>query len=106
MTAATVHRRARAIAWEIGRPVRFVLVIAIRAYRLTLAGVMGGRCRFHPSCSEYAERAIADLGVMRGVPLAVWRLIRCTPLSAGGIDYPPARPVQYDAVTRDGRAAA
>src|SRR5947208_2427536 len=73
--------RARAALWTAGRPVRTALVLLIRLYRVTLGGMLGGQCRFHPSCSVYAEEAISRLGVMRAVPLAAWRILRCSPLS-------------------------
>jgi putative membrane protein insertion efficiency factor len=63
----------------------------IRLYRITFGLVTGGHCRFHPSCSAYAEQAVRELGVARGVPLAVWRILRCGPWTAGGVDYPPSR---------------
>jgi len=85
----------RGAAWTIGTPVRLTLVGLIRLYRSTIGQLLGGRCRFHPSCSAYAQQAIAELGVGRGVSLAVWRVLRCGPWTAGGIDYPPS----YDAVT-------
>ncbi|HOF09278.1 MAG TPA: membrane protein insertion efficiency factor YidD [Opitutaceae bacterium] len=48
-------------------------------------------CRFYPSCSHYAAEALRVHGVWRGLALAVWRLLRCTPLSKGGIDPVPKR---------------
>jgi putative membrane protein insertion efficiency factor len=90
-------------AWAGGAPVRAVLVGLIRLYRLTLAGWVGGQCRFYPSCSEYAEGAIRNAGAVRGLALAVWRVLRCSPLSAGGVDRPPAGPGRgrtYDAIIR------
>ena len=52
-----------------------------------------GGCRFVPTCSEYAAVAIADHGPLRGVALAIWRLLRCHPFSRGGLDpVPPAAP--------------
>jgi uncharacterized protein len=81
--------RVRAAAWAVGAPLRFLLVMAIRLYRVTLGSLVGGQCRFHPSCSVYGEEAIGELGVLRGVPLTVWRVLRCSPLSRGGVDYPP-----------------
>ena len=45
-------------------------------------------CKYHPSCSEYAVLAIRKHGVLRGVPMAAWRLLRCNPWSHGGVDYP------------------
>ena len=50
------------------------------------------RCRFYPSCSEYALTAIATHGPVRGLGLAIWRLLRCHPFHPGGIDHvPPPR---------------
>jgi len=45
-------------------------------------------CMYHPSCSEYAVLAIRKHGVIRGLPRAAWRLLRCNPWSHGGVDYP------------------
>ena len=57
---------ARRILWVAGTPLRAVLIGAIRLYRLTLAGWLGGQCRFYPSCSRYAEEAIRSRGAVRG----------------------------------------
>jgi uncharacterized protein len=78
------------VLWGSGAPVRLAMIGAIRLYRATLSPLVGGRCRFHPSCSAYAEQAIGQAGAVRGVALAAWRILRCSPLSAGGIDLPPA----------------
>jgi len=77
--------------------VRLTLVALIRLYRSTIGLLLGGRCRFHPSCSAYAEQAIAELGVLRGGSLALWRVVRCGPWTAGGIDHPPV--AVYDEIT-------
>jgi putative membrane protein insertion efficiency factor len=65
-----------------------ILVAIIRAYRWTLAAVFGGRCRFLPSCSEYAELALEKHGALKGSWLGVKRICRCHPFSAGGVDMP------------------
>jgi putative membrane protein insertion efficiency factor len=75
--------------WVAGAPARLVLIALIRLYRLTLGQMVGGGCRFHPSCSHYAEEAIRNTGVLRGSALGTWRVLRCSPLSKGGVDYPP-----------------
>jgi uncharacterized protein len=80
---------ASRVAWAAGWPVRAVLVLLIRTYRLTLGQVIGGNCRFYPSCSAYAERAVRELGAVRGSALSVWRVLRCSPLTSGGVDHPP-----------------
>jgi uncharacterized protein len=64
-----------------------MLVVAlIRGYQLSLGRLVGGRCRFHPSCSDYAAAAITENGLIVGGAQAAWRLLRCGPWSAGGID--------------------
>ena len=66
-----------------------------------LAGPNAG-CRFYPSCSCYAAEALRAHGVPRGLALAAWRLARCNPFNAGGVDLvPPAR----DARARAGAGA-
>jgi hypothetical protein len=58
----------------------------VRGYQLTLSGVLGGQCRFHPSCSQYARDALAAHGLIRGLAKALWRVLRCHPLHPGGYD--------------------
>ncbi|MCC6224344.1 MAG: membrane protein insertion efficiency factor YidD [Thermoleophilia bacterium] len=65
---------------------RSVAIAAVRAYRVTVGQFTGGRCKYHPSCSQYAIDAIALHGVARGIVLAAWRLARCNPWSHGGVD--------------------
>jgi putative membrane protein insertion efficiency factor len=68
-----------------------LLLAAITLYRYTLSPLLGPRCRFHPSCSQYAAEAIQVHGPFRGVRLAISRLLRCHPLHPGGFDpVPPA----------------
>lgn len=66
---------------------RFALA-PIRAYQRFVSPMFGRRCRYHPTCSAYAAGAIKEFGVMRGVVLAGWRLLRCNPWTPGGVDYP------------------
>jgi putative membrane protein insertion efficiency factor len=63
-----------------------LLVAAIRTYQLLLRPVMPPACRFHPTCSEYAIRALRERGPMRGSVLAARRLLRCHPWNPGGYD--------------------
>lgn len=65
---------------------RRVAVLPIRAYQLLLSPMVGQRCRYYPSCSEYAAQAIQRYGILRGLVLAGWRLLRCNPWSRGGFD--------------------
>jgi putative membrane protein insertion efficiency factor len=59
---------------------------AIRVYQRTLSPLLGPRCKYYPSCSEYAVQAIGRYGILRGAVLAAWRLLRCNPFSHGGYD--------------------
>jgi hypothetical protein len=65
---------------------RRIAVLPIRAYQLLLSPLLGPRCRYYPSCSEYAAQAIQRYGILRGLVLAGWRLLRCNPWSRGGVD--------------------
>ena len=78
--------------------VREAAVAPIRLYQKVISPALGPRCRYAPSCSDYAIQAIREFGILRGLVLAVWRLLRCNPLSRGGLDpverpaaVPPAR---------------
>ena len=80
-----------------------MLVGLVRVYRVTLSGVLGGQCRFHPSCSVYAEQAIWERGAVRGTWLAMWRVLRCNPFGRGGVEPVPERkPTGYDGIIPHG----
>jgi uncharacterized protein len=66
--------------------IRSPLIALIRLYQKVLSPLLGPRCRYYPSCSEYAVQAIRRYGILRGLVLAVWRLMRCNPFSHGGVD--------------------
>ncbi|MEA2419504.1 MAG: uncharacterized protein QOE60_1710 [Thermoleophilaceae bacterium] len=66
---------------------RGILVAPIRLYQRTLSPALPARCKYHPSCSEYAVQAVRRYGVLRGLVLAGWRLLRCNPWSHGGVDF-------------------
>ncbi|HEX5375764.1 MAG TPA: membrane protein insertion efficiency factor YidD [Solirubrobacterales bacterium] len=91
--------RFRSVIWAAGAPVRLAIVALIKLYRVTLSGWLGGQCRFYPSCSHYAEEAVRAHGAIKGSALAVWRIARCGPFTAGGVDHVPARrSIEYDSV--------
>jgi putative membrane protein insertion efficiency factor len=62
------------------------LVVLIRGYQRLVSPLLRDRCKYHPSCSEYAAQAIGRFGILRGLVLAAWRLLRCNPWSHGGFD--------------------
>ncbi|HXM83151.1 MAG TPA: membrane protein insertion efficiency factor YidD [Burkholderiales bacterium] len=66
-----------------------LLSSALRAYRRLVSPLLPPSCRFHPSCSEYAEEALARHGAWRGSWLAACRLCRCGPWHPGGCDPVP-----------------
>ena len=63
-----------------------VMVFCVLAYRVMLGPYLGGQCRFHPTCSQYALDAIGKHGPWRGGLKTVWRLMRCHPFGKGGFD--------------------
>jgi putative membrane protein insertion efficiency factor len=66
---------------------RTVAVAPIRIYQRLISPALPRRCKYHPTCSAYAVQAIRSYGILRGLVLAAWRLLRCNPLSHGGFDY-------------------
>ncbi len=69
------------------------LIGLIRVYQIFISPLFGQRCKYYPSCSNYAVEAIRVHGPFKGSALAGWRLLRCNPLSDGGIDHVPPRHV-------------
>ena len=98
MTAHPTAAAAPAVADEVapgtrGRlrnPVTWVLTALVDLYRLT-APLRQPRCRFHPTCSTYARRALVTHGALRGLYLTVRRLLRCHPWNPGGVDHVPPK---------------
>lgn len=81
-----------------------MLIAPIRAYQRWISPALGPRCRYYPSCSEYAVEAIRELGPIRGLILAAWRLLRCNPFSHGGVDEVSDRKLFRKVRTRSERA--
>lgn len=65
------------------------LVLLIKIYRYTLSPIIGQQCRFLPTCSCYAEEAILQHGIFKGLSLTCGRILRCHPWHAGGYDPVP-----------------
>lgn len=73
-----------------------VTVAPIRLYQRTISPALPRRCRYEPTCSAYAAEAIRELGPLRGIAVAAWRLLRCNPFSHGGYDPLEARRIFRD----------
>ena len=63
----------------------------IKFYQRKISPLFPPRCRYYPTCSQYAVTAIERFGIIRGCLLAVWRLLRCNPLFPGGLDPVPEK---------------
>ena len=81
------------------RLARAAVTAPVVAYQRLLSPALPRRCRYEPTCSRYAVQAIGEYGILRGLVLAGWRLLRCNPLSRGGYD-----PVQAQRLFRAGPA--
>ena len=75
------------LRWIIHLPSR-LLIVFVRGYQVTLSPLLGNRCRFHPSCSQYFIEAVRKYGAIRGSAKGLWRLARCHPFNPGGYDPP------------------
>jgi putative membrane protein insertion efficiency factor len=71
---------------------RHLAAFLIRIYQWTVSPLLGPRCRFYPSCSQYALEAVQRFGVLKGGWLAVVRVGRCHPWQPGGFDPVPEAP--------------
>ena len=70
-------------------PAAFVLSLPVRAYRATFSPLVGMGCRFDPTCSTYAMKALERHGALKGGWLAARRVLRCHPLGGHGVDDVP-----------------
>jgi putative membrane protein insertion efficiency factor len=85
--------RALTFLWLLPRN---VCVVILRAYRAVISPLYGDVCRYYPSCSAYALGSIQQHGVIKGVALGSWRLLRCHPWTKGGVDdVRPRRAPRY-----------
>lgn len=87
MTGETWAEATIVSAW----PERLVIGV-LAGYKRFVSPRLPSSCRFYPSCSDYAREAVERHGLLRGISLAAWRLLRCQPLSQGGLDPVPGGP--------------
>ena len=71
---------------QIIRITRVIACLPIKFYQIAISPSLGQKCRFYPSCSEYALNSIMQLGIIKGFVLAMYRLCRCHPWAQGGYD--------------------
>ena len=67
------------------------LISAVRGYQVVLSPMMGGACRFEPSCSNYMIEALTVHGAAKGTLLGIWRILRCHPFGKHGYDPVPPK---------------
>ena len=73
----------------LSRIISKLLVMPIRFYQICISPLLGPCCRFTPTCSEYAKQAILKHGPIKGLRLAIWRILRCNPWGGSGYDPVP-----------------
>lgn len=68
---------------------RKILIFMVKLYKKFISPLKPACCRFYPTCSTYAIQAFEKHGVIKGLYLSIWRVLRCNPWNIGGIDYVP-----------------
>jgi putative membrane protein insertion efficiency factor len=91
------HGERPRIPTAAARIARGVVVAPVVVYQRVVSPALPRRCKYEPTCSRYAVDAIREYGILRGLVLGVWRLLRCNPWSYGGYD-----PVEDQRVFRVG----
>jgi len=97
MSASAPPAPPRPSSRAAGRAARAVALAPIVVYQRVISPGIPRRCKYEPTCSHYAVEAIKEYGILRGLVLAGWRLLRCNPWSLGGYD-----PVEAQRVFRTG----
>ena len=86
-----IASRIGSVAQKIAQLPLALLIGALRLYQLVLSPLTGPTCKYYPSCSNYAIVALRTHGALKGLGLALWRVLRCNPWSLGGVDDVPGR---------------
>ena len=97
MSSPTSQSAPTASARWPARIMRAIVTAPIVVYQRLVSPALPRRCKYEPTCSRYAVEAISRYGILRGLVLAGWRLLRCNPWSYGGYD-----PVEAQRVFRIG----
>jgi hypothetical protein len=70
---------------------RRAMIGAVKFYQRNVSPNIGPHCKYQPTCSEYMIGCLETHGVLKGLPMGLWRIIRCNPFSKGGYDPVPCR---------------
>ena len=76
---------------RIAKLLRSAVLLPVRFYRRFISPLLPPSCRFVPSCSQYCIEAVEEWGIICGLALSFWRILRCNPWSKGGYDPVPER---------------
>jgi hypothetical protein len=87
----------------IERTARTLVLAPVVAYQRLISPALPRRCKYEPTCSRYAVQAVREYGILRGLVLASWRLLRCNPWSHGGYDPVEAQRLLKAKPARAGR---
>lgn len=79
--ASDVHEDLEPTRW-----LRAAILAPIKLYQRLISPALPRRCKYEPTCSRYSVQAVEEYGILRGLVLAIWRLLRCNPWSDGGYD--------------------
>lgn len=71
---------------------KYIGIFLVKLYQKFISPLKPPCCRFRPTCSQYAIEAFREWGLIAGLALTVWRILRCNPFSKGGDDSVPKRP--------------
>ncbi len=71
---------------RIERIAHTVVLAPVTLYQRVISPALPRRCKYEPTCSRYAVQAVGEYGILRGLALAIWRLLRCNPWTHGGYD--------------------
>jgi putative membrane protein insertion efficiency factor len=85
-TVAAATRRSVRLLGHVSRVAGMLVSAPIVVYQRVISPGLPRRCRYEPTCSRYAVQALTQYGILKGLVLAVWRLLRCNPWSRGGYD--------------------
>lgn len=72
-------------------PLTWAVTTLIKGYQRWISPAFAPRCRYYPSCSQYALEAYQRHGLVKGFLLSTWRILRCNPWSLGGVDHVPPK---------------